>query len=70
MTWAEFRKLVDRHVKKMAGGLGLHDLADVLIDDFYPGQDGEDYHWDALASDAAYHVLEENGFPVDEEASA
>ena len=63
MTWKQFRQLVNQHVSKVTGGLGLQDLADVLIDDFYPGQDGEEYHWDALAADAADHVLCENGFP-------
>tara|TARA_R100000808_G_C2067265_1_gene96213 strand:- start:88 stop:327 length:240 start_codon:yes stop_codon:yes gene_type:complete len=67
MTWKAFRQLVNQHVLKMTGGLGLQDLADVLIDDFYPGQDGFDYHWDSLAEEAAYHVLEENGFPMDDE---
>ena len=73
MTWKEFRQLVNKHVQKISGGLGLHDLGDVCFYDYWPGPDGddrealEDYNWEALADEAAVYVLEENGFPFDEE---
>tara|TARA_R100000655_G_scaffold75468_1_gene114360 strand:+ start:698 stop:907 length:210 start_codon:yes stop_codon:yes gene_type:complete len=63
MTWKQFRQLVDKQLAKITGGLGLSDLSDVDIHAYYPGQDGEEYHWEALAADAADHVLCENGFP-------
>lgn len=65
-TWKEFRKLVNRHVSRITGGLGILDMSDVCFYDYFP-EDGDvnPVMIDQLALEAAEYVLEMNGFPLD-----